>query len=74
MQLTSVRIQDFEQDILGFLQRRHRASKGATSIAALLTMIGRRKPGAGDDQELALLSDLERSIDSFDELHRGAAR
>ena len=66
-QLTSVRMQDFEQDILGFLQGRHRAGRDAASIAALLTTMARRKAGSED---LALLADLERSIDSFEELHR----
>lgn len=53
--------------LLGFLQGRHRAGRDAASIAALLTTMARRKAGSED---LALLADLERSIDSFEELHR----
>jgi hypothetical protein len=65
---TSVRVQDFEQDILGFLDSRHR--RAAASITELLTSIGRQR---GGKDELALLADLERSLDSFEQVHRGAA-
>jgi hypothetical protein len=63
---TSVRVQDFEQDILAFLRQRHARAAAASGIAQLLSGIARR--GAGAD--LALLADLERSIDSFEQLHR----
>jgi hypothetical protein len=63
----SVRVQDFEQDILGFLRGRHRRAAGAAAIAELLAGITRRSEPA----DLALLADLERSVDSFESLHRG---
>ena len=63
----SVRVQDFEQDLLGFLQGRHRRS--AASIAELLTALARQKAAAGG--ALALLADLDRSLDSFEEMHSG---
>jgi hypothetical protein len=57
---TSVQAQDYEQDILAFLHARHGVR--ARSIGELL------KAGA----DAAVLADLERSIDSFESLHRGA--
>lgn len=64
---TSVRVQDFEQDILAFLRGRH--ARGAASLAELLAGLGRSRGGGA--AELALLRDLERSLDSFEEVHRG---
>ena len=64
---TSVRVQDYEQDILGFLRGRHSAQ--AASITELLTTIGRAR--AAGRKTLSLLADLERSIDSFESVHRG---
>jgi len=75
-----VRLQDFEQQILDYLHARHGAAAleragykqgEAGSVTALLRAFatqGAVEPSAG---RLALLADLERSIDSFDELHRG---
>jgi len=62
---TSVRVQDYEQDILGFLGGRH--GTAAPTIVDLLTGIAR----GGKPSDLAMLADLERSIDSFQSLHRG---
>ena len=62
---TSVRVQDYEQDILAFLHRRHRTQ--AASIADLL----RQLAGKGASADLRILADLERSLDSFESLHRG---
>jgi hypothetical protein len=61
----SVRVQDYEQDILAFLHGRHRTQ--ADSIAGLLTQIARQ----GASADLRILEDLERSLDSFESLHRG---
>ena len=66
---TSVRVQDYEQDILGFLKGRHGSGAQAATIAELLAAIGRRR--GAQAETLALLADLERSIDSFEEMHRG---
>jgi hypothetical protein len=63
----SVRVSDFEQDILGFLQGRHRRS--AASIADMLSSMAREKAPVPD--ALELLEDLERSLDSFEQVHRG---
>jgi hypothetical protein len=56
---TSMKIQDYEQDILAFLQARHGVR--ARTIVELL------KGNVADP----VLADLERSIDSFESLHRG---
>jgi hypothetical protein len=61
----SVRVQDMEQDILAYLEGRH--GRGAASLADLLGTMARERGSQG----LALLADLERSLDSFEELHRG---
>jgi len=62
---TSVRVQDYEQDILGFLRGRH--GTAAPTIVGLLTGVAR----GGTQADLAMLADLERSIDSFESQHRG---
>ena len=64
---TSVRVQDYEQDILAFLRGRHNVQ--ARSVTELLTSMGRER--GSDAKALPLLADLERSIDSFESLHRG---
>jgi hypothetical protein len=61
---TSVRVQDMEQDILAYLEGRH--GRGAASLADLLSAMARERGSEG----LALLADLERSLDSFEEMHR----
>src|SRR5262245_24461273 len=59
---TSVRVQDYEQDILAFLKGRHGIEAG--SIGELLTA------AAKSGKNASALQDLERSIDSFESLHR----
>jgi hypothetical protein len=66
----NLRLQDFEPQILDYLGSKHGVS-GFAGVPDLLRSIATRGPEAGIDGELALLADLERSIDSFDELHRG---
>ena len=75
-----VRLQDFEQQILDYLHARHGAAAvehagyrqgEAGSVTALLRAIATQGAVGQHADRLALLSDLERSIDSFDELHRG---
>lgn len=63
-----VRLQDFEPQILEYLKTKHGVS-GFAGIPELLRSIAKHDDGRGE--QLALLADLERSIDSFDELHRG---
>jgi len=59
---TSVRVQDYEQEILAFLKGRHGTEAG--SIRELLTRV------AKSGKTLSVLEDLERSIDSFESVHR----
>ena len=63
----NLRLADFEPQILDYLKTKHDVG-GHAGVSELLRSIARQ----GDGKEgLALLADLERSIDSFDELHRG---
>ena len=75
-----VRLQDFEQQILDYLHARHGAAAvehagyrhgEAGSVTVLLRAIATQGAVERSAGRLALLADLERSIDSFDELHRG---
>jgi hypothetical protein len=75
-----VRLQDFEQQILDYLHAKHGAAaveragyreREAGSVTALLRAIATQGAAEQPAGQLALLADLGRSIDSFDELHRG---
>jgi hypothetical protein len=74
---TPVQVQDFEQDILDHLSRKHadaalqsylRDARG--SVSALLAALAEPAAGASDGGR-QLLADLARSIESFDQLHSG---
>ena len=62
---TDLRVQDFEEQILEFLQGRHQVT--APTIADLLSGIAK----TGGDASLAVLADLERTLDSFEQQHSG---
>jgi hypothetical protein len=62
---TSVRLQDFEQEILAYLRARHGDLVGPGMVELLRALARKPVPGAK-----ALLRDLERSLASFEELHR----
>lgn len=64
---TSVAIGDYERDILDFLRGRHARAAAADGIAPLLSLLARE----GARADLAMLADLETSLDSFESLHRG---
>ncbi len=64
---TSVAVADYERDILDFLRGRHARAAAADGIAPLLGGLAREAAKA----DLALLADLETSLDSFESLHRG---
>lgn len=64
----NLRLADFEPQILDYLKTRHGVT-GHPDVAELLRSVVTRNEEGG--KQLALLADLERSIDSFDELHRG---
>ncbi len=81
----SIQTQDFEPQVLDCLFGRH-GSPAAESLLAMPRERAGYRPGEGGsiteflraiaieapslEAELALLRDLDRSIDSFDELHR----
>jgi hypothetical protein len=64
----NLRLQDFEPQILDYLRTKHGIREFA-GVAELLRSIATRSEAPGEP--LALLADLERSLDSFEELHRG---
>lgn len=69
----SLRLQDFEEQILEFLRGKH-GDSGHATIPNLLRSIATRDSGKAENagsRHLALLADLARSIESFDELHHG---
>jgi len=59
---------DFEPQILEYLKTKHGVG-GFAGVPDLLRSIV--KEGDGKKERAALLTDLARSLDSFDELHRG---
>jgi hypothetical protein len=61
----SLQLKDFEEQLLDYLRGRHGEIVG-DSMVELLQRIS-KMPAARDK---ALLQDLARSLDSFDELHR----
>ncbi|HUL93624.1 MAG TPA: hypothetical protein VLV56_14885 [Burkholderiales bacterium] len=64
----NLRLADFEPQILDYLRTKHGIA-GFAGVADLLRAIATQSDTCAEP--LALLADLERSIDSFDELHRG---
>ena len=62
----NLQVADFEQQILDFLNGRYPAAGKSGSIHALLREIATEPKG----DSLALLTDLGRTLESFDELHR----
>lgn len=62
---SNVRVQDFEEQILEYLQGKH--GSVPASIADLLTGIAKN----GGEKSMAILADLERTIDSFEQQHSG---
>ncbi len=65
----SLRIEDFEQQILDYLRAGYREAGKAERIATLLQSIA-QTAGGDASESLALLADLDRTLESFDELHR----
>jgi hypothetical protein len=64
----NLRLADFEPQILDYLKTQHGVA-GFAGVADLLRSIATK--GGVRGEQLALLADLERSLDSFEELHRG---
>ncbi len=66
----NLRLADFEPQILEYLKTKHGVS-GFSGVPDLLRSIVKQSEGEKHGGQLALLADLARSLDSFDELHRG---
>jgi len=62
-------VKSFERDILDFLYARH-GEQPFQTLSDMLIAMARERDEAGASARLALLGDLERSIESFAELHR----
>lgn len=66
--VSTLRVRDFEAQILEYLLGKHGDRAQAASVADLLRALA--APGDGQGREkLALLADLERTIDSFEQQH-----
>ena len=65
----NVRIDEFEQQILDYLRTKYAAAK-SDSITALLREIAAGAARGNTEQLLGLLADLNRTFESFDDLHR----
>ena len=66
-----LRLGDFEEQVLDYLRTRHGSAVAAESIATLLHALARGDCEMPQAAQKALLADLARTLDSFDELHRG---
>ena len=77
--VADIRAQDFEEQILEYLQGRHGhrpqlatllgdQAGGSTTLEALLRVLA--KSGEGLDGADAVLSDLERTLESFERQHK----
>ena len=66
---SNLRAQDFEEQILDYLQSKHGQQAG--SIPELLTQIARATAEESWAKSTALLGDLERSLQSFEQQHSG---
>jgi hypothetical protein len=65
--VSNLRVQDFEEDILDFLRSKHAEAQATGSIADLLSDIAR----SGQRGAEPLLTDLARSLESFEAQHSG---
>jgi hypothetical protein len=63
----SIRVIDLERDVLDYLALRHTSARRIGSIAELLRAIASSERVDGP----AVLTDLEQSLESFENLHRG---
>lgn len=65
--IANLRLADFEPQILDYLKTKHGIA-GFAGVADLLRSIATKGDAPG---KLELLADLERSLESFEELHGG---
>lgn len=66
----SLRVEDFEQQILDFLKGKHDVAAKSASVAELLRAIATQGASVDSGRALAVLADLDRTLESFDQLHR----
>ena len=61
---------DFEGQVLDYLRSRHRGVS-ATGVAELLGQLAKGESAMPEPEQEVLLGELSRTLDSFEELHRG---
>jgi hypothetical protein len=67
-----VQLGDFESQVLDYLRSRH----GGISYSAIADLLAGIAKGASEipaDEQDGVLADLSRTLESFDEAHRGRA-
>ena len=69
--LAGVQLADFESQVLDFLRSRH-GGVGASGVAELLSGIAKGESAVPAGARGALLADLQRTLESFEEAHRRA--
>lgn len=65
-----LQMQDFEEQLLDYLRTRHGTAVIGRSIPEVLRGFTGSESGIPHPAQKALLADLERSLESFDEVHR----
>jgi hypothetical protein len=68
--LPGVQLGDFEAQLLDYLRSRH-GGISAGGVAELLRPIAKGESVVPRAEQEALLAELERTLDSFEEAHRG---
>lgn len=69
--LAGVKLADFESQVLDYLRSRH-GGVSSSGIAELLSGIAKGESAVPAAERDALLADLARTLESFDEVHRRA--
>ena len=66
----SLAIKDFEEQILAYLRGKYTAVEKSETVGDVLRAIAARPPGSEPRETAALLADLDRTFESFEDLHR----
>lgn len=64
-----IQLGDFEGQVLDYLRSRH-GGIAASGVAALLGALAKGESGIPAEEQEALLAELARTLDSFEEVHR----
>lgn len=66
----SLAIKDFEEQILDYLRGKYTAMEKSESVGDVLRAIAARQADSEPGESAALLADLDRTLESFEDLHR----